>query len=160
MTIPVWHKQPNETSTQYAAFTCYLQIEGKRSIQAAFEVYKDIGKRAETASKQRKKRRVHGHFSKWATEYRWKERAEAYDAWLQGKHEQVISTHIEERRALYRETAIDVLRAIRAKVSDKNVAVKDLRELLELLDTEFLATVRSESEINEVVALQQRLALQ
>ena len=159
MTLPVWHKQPNETGTQYSAFTCYLGIEGKRSIRAAFEVYKDIGNSVATASKQRKKRRVHGYFSKWASEYRWKERAEAYDAWLQGKQEQVISTHIEERRTLYRETAIDVLQAIRARVSDKSVAVKDLRELLELLDTEFLSEVRSESEINNLVALQQRLTL-
>jgi hypothetical protein len=145
--VSIWHKKTHETPAQYTAFMCYLGLNGKRTIRAAFEAYKHPNGSVKPASKERTKRRVSGYFGKWAIEYQWQKRAIAYDEYLNGEHDKQSKASIEaflsERKALYREASCEVLDAIRNRVkSGVDVQMKDLRELLMLLDSEFLESQR------------------
>lgn len=147
----VWHKQPHETPAQYTAFQCYLTLHGKRTIRAAFEAYRHTDKGVKTAPKQGKGKRVSGYFAKWAVEYQWQERAIAYDNYLNGEHDRQaqasVSEYMTARRNLYREASESIIKAILARIQEADTPIKDLRELLELLDSEFLSSQKTRFEI-------------
>lgn len=64
-----WERQPGETSRAYAAFSVYRDLGPQRSLAKALAA----------AAKKPSNRR---HWQRWAAKYRWVERAQAYDDYL------------------------------------------------------------------------------
>ena len=71
-----WLRLPNESAQAYSGFRAYLEADpGKRSIAAAYRQAKGLPADATV--------RVPGYFGAWASRYRWQERGDAWDAFLE-----------------------------------------------------------------------------
>ena len=71
-----WLRLPDESAQAYSGFRAYLDVDtGKRSIAAAYRSLKGL----DTDEKVR----VPGYFGAWASRYRWRERADAWEAFLE-----------------------------------------------------------------------------
>jgi hypothetical protein len=68
----IWERQNNESSKAYAAFCVYRDLGPERSLDKALSV----------ANKKPTNRR---HWSRWMEKYRWYERAQAYDDYIERK---------------------------------------------------------------------------
>ncbi len=81
-----WQRLAEESKEQFDLFWAYCQVRGKRRIYAdvAEEAQKYIGAELGTKAGDSK-------ISKLATRAHWKERAEAFDAWLQEKEEGALA---------------------------------------------------------------------
>ena len=69
----VWTRRPGETATAYAAFCAYRDLGPGRSLDAAYAQAKGL---------QKGDKRASGNFQRWRRDHAWKNRAEAYDAYL------------------------------------------------------------------------------
>jgi hypothetical protein len=90
----IWTRQTWETDTQYSAFLSYRDLGGKRSIDAACEVYSEkkksqiVAKQTQKDAKGRKKKtvsvqRAGPSFRAWAKNNEWAKRASEYDISVQ-----------------------------------------------------------------------------
>ncbi len=68
-----WTRRPGETATAYAAFCVYRDLGPGRSLDAAYAQAKGL---------QKGDKRASGNFQRWRRDHAWKNRAEAYDAYL------------------------------------------------------------------------------
>ena len=68
----IWERQPDEGSKAYAAFCVYRDLGPERSLDKAL-------------SKANKKPTNRRHWSRWMEKYRWYERAQAYDDYIEKK---------------------------------------------------------------------------
>ena len=68
----IWERQKNESSKAYAAFCVYRDLGPERSLDKALS----------EANKKPTNRR---HWSRWMEKYRWYERAQAYDDYIERK---------------------------------------------------------------------------
>jgi len=68
----IWERQPDEGSKAYAAFCVYRDLGPERSLDKALS----------EANKKPTNRR---HWSRWMEKYRWYERAQAYDDYIEEK---------------------------------------------------------------------------
>ena len=73
-TQPSWERLPNETPRAYHAFCIFRDLGPDRSQDKAYA--RDCDERG------RKPAKAPGSWSKWSIKYKWVERAEAYDDWL------------------------------------------------------------------------------
>src|SRR5215469_16904101 len=71
-----WEQRDGESMPAYLAFVVYRDMRGERSIDAAYRASR--GPQVGT-------KRASGRFKDWSQKYDWKERAEAYDAYLERK---------------------------------------------------------------------------
>jgi hypothetical protein len=79
-----WERLPAESAKAFAAFCAYRDLGPERSLNAAYG-----------------EGRAPGHWSQWSSEYRWVERATAYDAYLDAERRKVREAKLralEERR--------------------------------------------------------------
>lgn len=68
----VYDRQPGERELPWLGFQCYLDLGPGRTMDAAYEKYRQsIGKVSAS--------RATSHFLKWAADYQWRDRVEAYD---------------------------------------------------------------------------------
>lgn len=68
----IWERLPNESSKAYAAFCIYRDLGFERSLDKALAV----------ANKKPTNRR---HWARWMEKYKWVERAQAYDDYIEQK---------------------------------------------------------------------------
>lgn len=83
---PIWERQPGESPVSYAAFRAYRDLGEGRTIERAVDIliqkWSDIPQRdprTELSPRSYLSRAKH-----WSSERRWRERADAYDAHLDG----------------------------------------------------------------------------
>jgi len=75
----LWERQPGESAQAFGGFECYRRLPpGERSLQRAWE---DHCNRPGQARERRGKGASgpHGHWTRWMSRWRWKERALAWD---------------------------------------------------------------------------------
>jgi len=105
-----WERQQGESAKAFDAFECYRMLGPDRSLQAAWE--KHYTRPGTLLARQRKGKEQAGQFpgywGAWATKWRWRERAAAWD---------------EEVATLARDQELD--RELRARMADQE---EDLRQ--------------------------------
>lgn len=82
-----WERQPGETEAPWAAFVIFRDLTSSRTIQRAAEITAET--RRGTADS------VRTQFTIWAKKYRWRERAEAYDIYLDRRRREARETEME-----------------------------------------------------------------
>ncbi len=68
-----WTRRPGETATAYAAFCTYRDLGPARSLDGAYRQH---------TGPQKGPKRASGNWKRWHRDHAWKNRAEAYDAYL------------------------------------------------------------------------------
>ena len=90
-----WLRLPDESAQAYSALRAYLDVDpGKRSIAAAYRQLKGLDADAKV--------RVPGYFGAWAARFRWQQRADAWDVFLD---QLAIVVNAEELAAARKQTA-------------------------------------------------------
>ena len=90
-----WLRLPDESAQAYSALRAYLDVDpAKRSIAAAYRQLKSLD--------ADEKVRVPGYFGPWAARFRWQQRADAWDAFLD---QLAIVVNAEELAAARKQTA-------------------------------------------------------
>lgn len=151
----VWERRHDESAAQFAGFRCFLNLRGKRTIEAAWREYS----RAKTGGNGQSKTKSSGQFRLWAKAFAWQERADAHDETrrrleAEAQRQTRMALH-RQRAAQYRAIADKAMRAIEAKIE-----ACDGVKLLELLETVRYFDLEHQNEA-EIVNLQRlRAALQ
>ena len=90
-----WLRLHDESAQAYSALRAYLDVDlGKRSIAAAYRQLKGLDADAKV--------RVPGYFGAWAARFRWQQRGDAWDAFLD---QLAIVVNAEELAAARKQTA-------------------------------------------------------
>jgi hypothetical protein len=84
----VWDQQPGETPQAYAGFVVFRDLGVERSINATWRVRRPVGNTTQNAP---------GRYRAWAVQWRWQERAVAYDRWVESRRA-VAEDRISERQ--------------------------------------------------------------
>jgi hypothetical protein len=92
-----WEQRDGESVQAYLAFVTYRDLRAERSIDHAY--------RAVTGQRTSNKR-ASGRFTEWSQKFHWKDRAEAYDSYLERKvrdkmEEQEIVDYRHDLRAYF-----------------------------------------------------------
>lgn len=123
MRDPIWERQPGETREAFRAFCIYRDLEVfERSYDRAFR----IGCPNSTA------KRCGGRWRLWASDWKWKERAEAYDthkdrvarATREQEHRNHLESYCEEKRkaaAAISKVALELLMKSQQRLKSVNV---------------------------------------
>jgi hypothetical protein len=72
----LWDQRADESAQAYCAFVAYRDLRSERSIDRAYRAVR---------GQQNGNKRATGQFTEWSQRYEWKQRAEAYDAYLEHK---------------------------------------------------------------------------
>ncbi|MDR1315664.1 MAG: hypothetical protein LBK13_02220, partial [Spirochaetales bacterium] len=110
-----WERLAGEPGAAYAAFCAYRDYGPQRNIRRAVEAAE------KNEANWGKRYRV---WRNWSAAFRWRERAEEYDAWLDRLKQAERRKGIEEREAAYREVTGKML-----SVVEKKLAVMEPGEL-------------------------------
>lgn len=118
-TLQPWEQQPGESSEAYAAFRAYRDLGPDRSILKAYaQLRPKAGSRKAPAPAN-----APGSWKRWAQQWRWKERVEAYDRRMesveQGAREEARKAHgvaWEARFEEFRERAYGQLLSLQNQV--------------------------------------------
>jgi hypothetical protein len=86
---PIWHRQPDEGTAQYAAFCAYRDAGIERSLRKVIRAY--LNARPTKTQQQRRflthprpgtyLRSILRTWGDWSRRFRWQERVRAYDEW-------------------------------------------------------------------------------
>jgi hypothetical protein len=112
---PIYERLPNESEQAYRAFLTYRDLGPDRTTTEAYRLSggQDGSKRGA--------RQTCGRWNKWARDYRWDERAKAWDDHLQAQRDEVAAAEAREweerRRRAFRE-AYDDAQLLKAKARD------------------------------------------
>jgi hypothetical protein len=128
---PVWERQPGESPVSYAAFRAYRDLSEGRTIEKAVDIliqkWPDIPQRdprSELSRNSYLNRAKH-----WSSERRWVERAEAYDAHLDGMLIEARE-HGMQRMANRLEGRIESIKEMEWAIGSK--AYEQLKEFMEM----------------------------
>jgi len=110
-----WVKLSGETSLAYAAFCAFRDLGAERSIRMAVETSLKSGEKNE--SKVDKKYNV---WRNWATQFRWRERADAYDRHLEKLKLGELRKTIEAQGEMHREVTGKMLEVVKKKLDTMN----------------------------------------
>lgn len=80
-----WEQQPGETPKAYQAFCVYRDMGTKRTLDGAHQ------ERARSAPGAHQGKRADGTWKRWSSQYRWVERAIAYDQHLDSERLKAIA---------------------------------------------------------------------
>lgn len=113
----IWERQPQETDTDWAMFTAWRDLDPhERTYANAYRVLHELSRDAETI------REVSRKFSPLAKKYRWRERVNAYDNYVDGK----IREQLEARRVRARLETANLGRSMREKAYEAVKALKSI----------------------------------
>jgi hypothetical protein len=112
-----WERQPRETNAAWAAFQVYRDIPpADRTLRDAYRAVKGPDKGS-----------VCGTWRGWFVKYAWKERAEAYDVYVDEK----ARLELEQRRAEARKETAELGKMLRDKAQEALRAFKGVNEKIE-----------------------------
>lgn len=126
MREPIWERQPGEAREAFRAFCIYRDLDVfDRSYERAFRI----------GCPHSKAKRCSGRWRLWASDWRWVERAEAYDAHKdriaratrEQEHRRNLESYCEEKRkaaAAISKAALELLTKGQKRL--KNVNVEDI----------------------------------
>ena len=111
-----WERQTGETAKAFGAFECYRILGPDRSLQAAWERYYTRPGRLKQRRRKHKEEagQFPGYWGKWASTWRWRERAAAWD---------------EEVAALARDQELD--RELQARMAEQEEELRQRRLMRE-----------------------------
>jgi len=134
-----WELLTGESAKAYAAFCAFRDCGAERTIRKAVEsVVKD-------EAEQTRKNKV---WRKWASQYRWRERAAAYDRYIEKLKQEELRKTIEAQGEKHREVTGKMLDVVIKKLDTMNPA-----ELTQGTLNEWVGTaIKTEREIAGLVA--------
>jgi len=134
-----WERLEGETSFAYSAFCVFRDLGADRSIRKAVEVGEP------NASKRDKRYRV---WRNWSTQFRWRERAEGFDRYLEKLKQTELRKTIEAQGEVHRAVTGKMLQVVSKKLDSMNP-----EDLTQNNVTEWaLAAIRAEREAAGLVA--------
>jgi len=160
MTEHPWEPMDGETAKAFEAFDHYRRLPpGERSLQRAWEDYRQRPGNALQRSKK-SAGRPYGHFTRWMSKWRWRERALAWDAeQAEIERDQRLDRELRERakaheeelrqRQLMREEA-RAARAVGRRILLRILQGVDAGQLDELALSELLPHLAKTSTLLEV----------
>src|SRR5262245_50270979 len=77
-----WERQPGESATAFAAFVIFRDLGPRRSLDEASRIYHRKPGQEPEQNQTGPKKRKSGQIRLWYQRWRWRARAEAYDAEL------------------------------------------------------------------------------
>ena len=106
-----WGRLSGESSLAYAAFCFFRDLGAERNIRRAVEVGEP------NASKRDKRYRV---WRNWSTQFRWRERAEGYDRYLEKLKQTELRKTIEAQGETHRAVTRKMLEVVQKKLDTMN----------------------------------------
>jgi len=110
----VWDRQEGESSRAYRAFCWYRDLGADRSIHKAYQKFI----RARGRIKEDQNIRVSAKWKEWATKYKWVERAEAYDDYIEREKRKQNEEAIFEMYKRQAETAVSLQRKLKERLEN------------------------------------------
>jgi len=110
----VWDRQEGESSRAYRAFCWYRDLGADRSIHKAYQEFIRTRKRLKTDQNIR----VSAKWKEWATKYKWVERAEAYDDYIEREKRKQNEEAIFEMYRRQAETAVSLQRKLKERLEN------------------------------------------
>lgn len=124
-------RQPGESARAFEGFKIYRDLGPGRSVDRAYELY---------AGRRLGGRRAPGRFQLWSRQHDWRDRAEAYDAWLEMVGREAIEDH-ERHKAQDLASRRDRLR--RKNLEAEEAAADQLARILDHIEATPLTRQRS-----------------
>lgn len=98
-----WDRLPGESARAYRAFCVYRDLGPKRSVLKAIQA---AGENVDSV----------GRWETWCTQFRWVERAAAYDEWLDRQQREAREEVLRDMARRHAELAMLLLERVRARV--------------------------------------------
>lgn len=93
---PIWEQMPHEIPKAYLAFCLYRNLGPReRTVRKAHELYRGMGVGS------RKSAGLPPYFNRWSSDYRWVDRARAYDVWMLEEVRRVEEDKLRDRAGVW-----------------------------------------------------------
>lgn len=99
LTEPIWEQQPGETDTAYHAARVFFELGVKRDLVKTSAIVYARPARDRAGPGPKPARGKAGQVGKWCKDYRWRERATAYDAHLRAAKDRATVKAVESAEA-------------------------------------------------------------
>jgi hypothetical protein len=142
MPFESWEKLKGESSSAFAAFCGFRDFGAERNVRKAAAASFSKQEQSEAGFLVRMEKRYR-MWRAWATQHKWRERAEEYDRYIDGLKQTEIRKTIEARGEAHREVTGKMLQVV-----NKKLDLMDPADLSQGTVTEWVETaIRTEREI-------------
>lgn len=147
----IWEKQDGESSVWYRRFSRYLLMFPKRSVAAVYNEENNEPDHGEENREKPRKSEPPGHWYEMAKQWKWEERAEAWDAAQFAEEEKIKKRVIQTKWALQHRRILalqEVAQSLLDMMGDENkVWVPDVKSIGSGPDAERVDLVQFNSDL-------------
>ena len=136
----IWERLPEETSINYTAFVKYRDLQSRRSIKKVAE----LSDGAQISK-----------FNRWSSEFKWVDRARAYDDHIdelrRNKIDNVINKNLTKYKAKCGLILDDLLNLFMENLNQGKIEIKSIRDLERLIKLQMALFEGDSSEEDKIV---------